>query len=151
MNVTPPLLLASGSPRRRGFLESVQIPFQVHVPEVDETPLPDEPPADMVQRLAREKARAVAAAFPRPAGLVLAADTDVVLDGEALHKPQDEQDARRILRRLSGRVHQVITGSCVLDQATGQERVALARTVVHFRELDDNDIEDSFDLENYLA
>ncbi len=140
MSVPPPLLLASGSPRRRDFLASVHIPFRVHVPRVDETPLPDEPPEEMVQRLAREKAQAVARAHPRPAGLILAADTDVVLDGKALHKPRDERDARRMLRRLSGRVHQVITGSCVLDQATGEDRVVLGRTIVHFRDLDEGDI-----------
>ena len=75
-----PILLASGSPRRRDFLASVQIPFEVVRPEVDETPRPGEPPDETVRRLAEAKAEAGHELCPRGAGLVLAADTEVVLD-----------------------------------------------------------------------
>lgn len=86
--------------------------------EVDETPRPGEPPGDYVLRLAREKAAATA----RPGELVLAADTTVVVDGEILGKPRDGEDARRMLRRLAGREHEVLTG-IALDEP-GRERRA---------------------------
>ena len=135
-----PVLLASGSPRRRDFLTSVQIPFETVLPEVDETPLPGEAPAATVQRLAGAKAEAGAALRPRPGGLVLAADTEVVLGDRALGKPRDEADARAMLAELGGRDHEVITGFCLLDQATGAREVGLASTRVWFRALDEDEI-----------
>jgi septum formation protein len=135
------VLLASGSPRRRHFLASVRLPFEVVIPEVDETPLPGEGPAQMVQRLAELKARDVHRRNPRQHGLVLAADTDVVLDGRTLGKPEDAADAAAMLRALSGREHQVLTGTCVLDQSSGRARTWLAETRVWFRDLDDAEID----------
>jgi septum formation protein len=136
----PPLLLASGSPRRRDLLASVEIPFTIEVPEVDETPLPGESPRDLTLRLARVKAREVARRVPRPGGIVLAADTTVVVDDTALGKPRDRDDAVATLHRLSGREHQVLTGFCLLDQATGHEEAAVARTRVWFRDLTPGEI-----------
>jgi septum formation protein len=135
-----PILLASGSPRRRDFLASVRIPFDVVRPEVDETPLPDELPERTVRRLAEAKAEAGHLLRPRDAGLVLAADTEVVLDHRALGKPRDPAAARGMLAELSGRGHDVITGFCLLDPASGRREVGLAATRVWFRELDGDEI-----------
>ena len=138
--MSAPLLLASASPRRQAFLESVRIPFQVVRPDVDETPRDREDPRATVVRLARAKASDVARRQPRDEGFVLAADTEVVLDGRALGKPTDRAAARTMLRRLSGQQHAVITGTCVLDQADGREVTGLGETRVWFRELDDDEI-----------
>ena len=103
-------MLASQSPRRSEILRQAGIAFTVRVAAVDETPLEGEKPEDYVVRLAEMKARAVAAG---PDETVLGADTTVVIDGEMLGKPADAADARRMLERLSGRQHEVITGICL--------------------------------------
>lgn len=100
------LILASGSPRRRELLEGLGVRFTVRAVDLDETPRPGEEPRAYVLRLAQEKAAARAA----PGELVLAADTTVVVDGEILGKPEDAEDARRMLYSLSGRDHVVLTG-----------------------------------------
>lgn len=104
------LVLASQSPRRKEILAQAGIPFVARTAPVDETPLNGESPEQYVRRLAREKAEAVPAA---PDEIVLGADTTVVVDGEVLGKPADAADARRMLARLSGRRHQVVTGVCL--------------------------------------
>jgi septum formation protein len=104
------LVLASQSPRRSEILRQAGIPFIVRVAAVNETPLEGEKPEDYVVRLAELKALAVPAG---PDETVLGADTTVVVDGEMLGKPADAADARRMLERLSGRQHQVITGICL--------------------------------------
>ncbi len=104
------LVLASQSPRRAEILRQAGIPFEVAVPSVDESPFEDELPEDYVQRLAESKALAVGAA---PDRVVLGADTTVVIDGEMLGKPENDDDARRMLAALSGRRHEVITGICL--------------------------------------
>ena len=101
-----PVVLASASPRRRQLLAQFGFPFEVRPAHIDETPRPGEQPAGYVERVAREKAVAVA----RPGELVIAADTTVDLAGEIFGKPEDDDDARRMLRRLSGRDHEVHTG-----------------------------------------
>ncbi|HEX9050455.1 MAG TPA: Maf family protein [Anaeromyxobacter sp.] len=112
-----PLVLASQSPRRRELLEQLGIPFVVRPAHADEAVLPGEPARDYVLRVARDKARLSSAAEAREGAvegaLVLAADTAVVLRGEVLGKPSGPQDARRMLRALSGTVHEVLTGVCV--------------------------------------
>ena len=105
----PPLLLASASPRRLELLRALGLEPLVRPADVDETLRPGEDPHDAAERLARAKAAAVAEGAPAGA-VVLAADTIVVLDGEALGKPRDEADARRMLRALRGRAHDVVTG-----------------------------------------
>jgi len=105
------LVLASGSPRRRELLGGLGLRFAVRSTAIDETPLSGEAPDVYVLRLAQEKARVAG----RPGELVLAADTTVVVDGEILGKPVDDADAARMLRRLSGREHEVLTGVAVLD------------------------------------
>ena len=103
-------MLASQSPRRSEILRQAGIPFTRRVAAVDETPLEGEKPEDYVVRLAELKALAVPAG---PGETVLGADTTVVVDGEMLGKPADAADARRMLARLSGRQHEVITGICL--------------------------------------
>lgn len=106
------LVLASASPRRQELLRNAGIAFTVQAADVDETPFPGESARDCAERLAREKALTVWRT--RPQDLVLGADTIVVVDKAILGKPVDADDASRMLRLLSGRVHEVITGVCVV-------------------------------------
>jgi MAF protein len=117
----PPLILASSSPRRRELLTSLGLEFTTIKPDIDERLRPGEAPLDYVRRLSQEKARDVAERLHSPAA-VLAADTVVILAadtlgvdeaGEILGKPRDADDARRMLSRLRGRVHQVYTALTV--------------------------------------
>ena len=114
------LILASGSPRRRELLTQAGYWFEVRPAEIDETVLPGEAPMAYVTRLAREKAEAIfqksaEEGLAVSAGLtVLGADTSVVVDGVILGKPRDDEDATRMLRMLSGRTHEVITGVSVV-------------------------------------
>jgi len=133
-----PLVLASSSPRRAEILRAVGWPFEAHAAGVDETRRAGEPPEDFVRRLAREKAEAVAQS--RLFGLVLGADTTVVVDGEVLEKPRDAEDARRMLRRLSGRWHEVLTGVALVRAETGRTTVGLERTRVRFAETGEEEI-----------
>ncbi|OUN46922.1 septum formation protein Maf [Collinsella sp. An7] len=111
------MILASQSPRRIELMREAGFDVRVIPADVDETPRAGEPPFELVERLAATKAEAVAAESAEPGELVLAADTIVAIDGEALGKPADETDARAMLRRLSGRTHQVATGVCLLRAA----------------------------------
>ena len=105
------LVLASASPRRQELLRNAGISFVVQPADVDETPLAGESARECAERLAREKALKVWRS--RPDDVVLGADTVVVVEGENLGKPVDAEDAARMLRMLSGRTHEVITGVCV--------------------------------------
>jgi septum formation protein len=107
----PRLILASGSPRRSKLLVELGVDFEVRPVEIDESLLAGESPQDLVVRLAREKATAKKA----PEALILAADTMVILDGEALGKPDDEAAAREMLLRLAGKTHTVVTGVALCD------------------------------------
>ncbi len=108
------IILASQSPRRRELLTQIGVPFTVEVSDTDENVSGTEP-AVIVQELARRKALAVASNHAGEAVLVIGADTIVVYEGEVLGKPKDPDDARRMLRELSGNVHQVYTGVCVAE------------------------------------
>ncbi|MBI4262764.1 MAG: septum formation protein Maf [Acidobacteria bacterium] len=113
---SPRLVLASASPRRAELLRAAGIDFDVLPADVDESVQPGETPEQHVRRLADVKAQTAAArAVGRP---ILAADTVVVLDGAILGKPENDEDARRMLRRLSGRAHQVMTGVCLVSGAS---------------------------------
>jgi len=116
-----PLVLASASPRRRQLLEMLGIPVEVRPSKVPETHRPGEAPRDYALRLATEKAQAV------PGELVLAADTIVVLGNELLEKPADEDDAVRMLMRLQGRTHEVITAVALRAEETVFEAVDVTR------------------------
>jgi septum formation protein len=132
---TLPLILASRSPRRAELLTAAGIPFTVRAADVDETPRAGENPRDYVMRLAVEKACAVPASNDE---IVLGADTAVVLGDEIMGKPADTADAFRMLRALSGKRHEVITGVCLKRGA----RVIrdLASTAVWFEPLSDAEI-----------
>jgi septum formation protein len=121
------VVLASGSPQRREILGKLGVEFEVVVSGVEE--LADGDPEVLVVENAQRKARAVA----EREGLVIACDTDVVLDGEVLGKPADAAEAREYLERMSGRAHEVLSGLVVLDG--GEERSGLERTAVHFKQL----------------
>lgn len=133
------LILASASPRRQELLREAGIPFVVHATEVDETPLPGEDAQQCALRLAREKALAAARRFPND--LVLGADTVVVVDDEILGKPRDQQDAARMLRRLSGRAHRVLTAVSLVVPGKGADTRS-ATTQVHFRKLKEGEIQE---------
>lgn len=136
MAPAPRLVLASASPRRARILAGLGVPFRVVVTAVDETPLADEAGAALAERLARLKACAVRDAGGLP---VLAADTVVACQGRLLGKPESADDARRMLRALSGRSHDVLTGVCVGYQ--GALRSAVERTEVRFAALADAQID----------
>ena len=133
------LVLASGSPRRRDILEQLGVKFRVEVSGIDESMLAGEKPAEHVQRLAREKGLEVRdrlqGAADRPC--VLSADTIVLLDDVVYGKPKDDDDAQRMLRKLSGRMHHVLTGLALCDAAGSFSDVSLHTTEVNFRALDE--------------
>ncbi len=132
------IVLASASPRRAELLESAGVRFVVVPGHIDETPLPDELPADHVLRLAVEKAREVAA---REAGRVfIGADTVVVCGGEIMGKPRDDADAVRMLGKLSGVAHEVITGFAIVDRQRDETVSRSVTTRVVFKELNDAEI-----------
>ena len=133
------LVLASASPRRAEILRAVGWPFEAEAADVDEALRAGEPPVDYVERLAREKAGAVARA--RLFGLVLGADTVVVVEGEVLGKPRDAEDARRMLRLLRGRWHEVLTGVALVRAEDARAAVAHERTRVRFAEMTDAEVD----------
>ena len=132
-----PIILASGSPRRRELLSKMGYQFEICTPDVDEHV--DGHADKIVEILAGRKARAAAGHYSR--GIIIASDTLVSLDGKPLGKPVDAADARRMLRALSGREHEVFSGVCVLDAATGRSETRVARTGVLFREITDAEID----------
>jgi septum formation protein len=121
------LVLASASPRRQELLRNAGISFTVQPADIDETPLPGELPRACAERLAREKALAVWRT--RPQDMVLGADTIVVVEETILGKPVDAEDGVRMLRRLSGRVHRVITGVCVVEAVAGRQLPAASKNL----------------------
>jgi septum formation protein len=132
------LVLASASPRRQELLRNAGIPFEVQPAHIPEDPQPGESAKACAERLAREKALAVPR--QRPQDCVLGADTVVVIGGEILGKPSDAADAARMLRVLSGREHQVITGICLV--VGGRCSVASETTSVTMSEISENEIAD---------
>lgn len=131
------LILASGSPRRRELLAGMGYAFEICAPDVDEHVSGHA--RDIVYTLAQRKARA--AAEHQTSGVIIASDTLVSLDGAPLGKPEDVADAKRMLRALSGREHEVFTGVCALDVATGRSETRSVRTGVTFRALTDAEID----------
>lgn len=130
------LILASASPRRAELLSAAGLDFEVAPADVDESVQGNESPDRYVLRVAEAKARAIGEKFPgRP---ILSADTAVIIDGLILGKPESDGDARRMLRRLSGRTHDVLTGVCMVGPSGAT--TALARTTVEFAPLTDDEI-----------
>jgi septum formation protein len=132
------IILASASPRRRELLRQIGIDFTVDPADVDERVLPGESPEAYAVRVALDKARI--AAQRAGTGVVIAADTIVVLDNAILGKPSDDEDAERMLTMLSGRTHQVITGMAIMDPAAGKTLTRSSTTNVLFRELSPDEI-----------
>ncbi len=132
------LILASTSPRRAALLSLFGFSFKVHPADIDESQLAGESPPEYVLRLARQKAQKVAGELD---GLVLAADTTVADGEELLGKPENKADARRMLRQLRGRVHQVYTGIALIDTETGETYQDVCRTDVPMRSYSDAEIE----------
>ena len=134
------LLLASASPRRAEILRAVGWPFEALATHIDETLLAHESAPAAVERLALEKAEAAAA--ERPGALVLGADTTVVVGPEILGKPDGEEDARRMLRMLSGGWHDVLTGVALVRAGREETRaVAHQRTRVRFGEMSEAEVQ----------
>ena len=135
----PALVLASGSPRRREMLAGLGVTFEIRAVDIDESPHAGESPEVYVRRLAQSKGQAAvrSAGVPEAARreIILAADTIVASGGDLLGKPRDEADARRMLERLSGRTHEVLTGVAVLDPARGAQLAEVERTRVRFAAL----------------
>lgn len=139
MKNEPSIVLASASPRRAELLQSAGIRCSVVPADLDESALPDEEPVAHVLRLAEGKAAGAAA---MAAGdLFIGADTIVLCDREIMGKPIDPADAKRMLRSLSGRVHQVITGFAVLERKTGRIVSKAVSTAVTFKPLDAAEID----------
>jgi septum formation protein len=136
MSDPPQLVLASSSPRRRDLLRDAGYRFLVRPPPVGERGVPPHgPPGAYVESLAYLKAEAAIDAHALAAGLILGADTAVELDGHLLGKPADPDDARRILSRLSGTRHQVLTGLALVDLARGRRLLAHAVTGIRMAEM----------------
>lgn len=136
MSTTKKLILASGSPQRSLLLRQAGLDFEIVVPQIKEAPLPGEAPDAFVCRTAREKAESL----PASDAVILAADTAVVDGKRILGKPVDATDAAAMLRSLSGRTHEVMTGVCL--RFPDQTRCFHIETRVSFRELSEKEILD---------
>ncbi|HEX5889630.1 MAG TPA: Maf family protein [Pyrinomonadaceae bacterium] len=132
------VVLASSSPRRKELLDAAGWPYEAIVAGIDESILLNEEPAVYVQRLARSKAKAVATRLE--SGLVLGADTTVVIENEILGQPVDDDDARRMLKLLNGKWHEVLTGVAVV-RVGGETLVDYETTRVRFAEMNDREID----------
>ena len=135
------LTLASASPRRRELMDLLGLEFAITPADLDEDSLLGESPVEMVERLSRQKALAVAAGME--SGLVIGADSTVVFEVQAVGKPVDDDDARRMLRMLSGTTHHVSTGITVVDAASGQILSDAMTSQISLRDLTDQEIEAS--------
>jgi septum formation protein len=133
------LILASASPRRAEILRDAGYQFTVLSSAIDEAPYPDESPQDLVLRLAQTKADLAAARAVGPA-ILIAADTEVVLDGRIFGKPGSSDDARRMLEKLSGRTHTVFTGVALVRLPDVERRSFVESTLVEFAPLSEEEI-----------
>lgn len=135
----PPLVLASTSIYRRALLERLRLPFETARPEVDESPLPGEKPADLALRLAQAKAHAVADRYPD--ALIIGSDQVAVLEGRSLSKPGNHENALAQLRAMRGKSIDFFTGLAVHHSGTGRTLYRLVPFSVEFRELPDEVLE----------
>ncbi|MFW5729828.1 MAG: Maf family protein, partial [Spirochaetota bacterium] len=131
--------MASASPRRRELLDQMGVAHHVQEPQIDESERAGEGPIDLARRLAEEKCAAVRGGVSHR--LVVAADTVVFLDDHLLAKPEDREDARRMLGILSGRTHAVVSAVAVFNRDSGETTVDIGITKVIFALLDDDEIE----------
>lgn len=130
------IILASGSPRRKQLLQQAEIEFDIQVADIDETPPSGMPVETVPEYLAIKKAKVVAG--KNNDAVIIAADTVVILENEILGKPEDEDDAKAILKKLSGKVHLVVSGVCIRYGAN--EHSFSDKTEVHFNTLSDEQI-----------
>ena len=135
--MTPPIILASASPRRRDLLQNLGLTFDIIPADIDETPLEGETPEALVSRLSTLKAAVIAATHPD--ALVIAADTVVILEGDVLNKPKDSEENKRFIERLSGRTHRVYTGHAA--QRGEEVAVCVISTEVRFRDLSEREVD----------
>jgi len=140
MTFPPDIVLASASPRRSELLARLGIRFHIEPSHIDEEPLPDETPAEHVVRLSREKAREVAQRTAVPGRWFIGSDTIVLRDDSILGKPRDVLDAAGMLRSLSGRSHQVLSGYAVYDRQNDTSVSGVVATTVRFKELTEQEI-----------
>src|SRR5260370_33594911 len=138
MIVMPKLVLASASPRRAEILRAIGWPFEALPADIDESRHDHEDAETYVKRVAQAKAEVLT---PRvPGATVVGADTVVVVDGKILVKPRDEEDARRMLRLLQGRWHQVLTGVAIFKRNGGEPKISHEVTEVKFAEMSEDEI-----------
>ncbi len=133
-----PIILGSASPRRKKLLEQINLKFKTVSVDLDERQLPNEKPFRMVKRLAEEKLQLALQKIQH--GIIITADTIVVLDGKIIGKPKDEIDAVKILKKLSGRKHTVYTGFAVFNTSTNKKIISYEKTFVQFRKLTNEEI-----------
>ena len=133
------IILASNSPRRKDLFSLFDLPFEIIPADIYEDLLPGEPPKAYVARLAGSKADVIASDRE---GLIIAADTIVVDGDQLLGKPQDEVEARQMLRQLRGRTHQVYTGIAIIRTSTGQTFEDICRTDVPMRDYSEEEIKE---------
>lgn len=133
-----PIYLASKSPRRKKLLQSLNLNFETVVVDCEEKIKHGEKPANVVQRLAKEKLNAALGKIKR--GIIITADTIVVIDGRIIGKPKSKKDAADILKFLSGRTHIVYTGFSVCNTKTGRTITDFEKTRVSFRKLETEEI-----------
>jgi septum formation protein len=139
MSTLPTLILGSTSRYRRELLSRLRLPFEVHSPDVDETRLANEAPADLAVRLAQAKARAVASRFPQ--AVVIGSDQVADLEGDAIGKPGSHERAAQQLRSMSGRSVVFHTAVAVVRESIGFAESALVPVTVRFRRLSEAEIE----------
>lgn len=132
------IILASSSPRRKELLQLIHLPFTVHPSDVDENISEPLPPNKMVEELAYRKAADIAKNYHE--GIVIGADTIVVLDDEILGKPKNVDDAFAMLTRLQGRTHEVYSGIAIIDAATEKNKVTHQKTKVVMKPLTEEEI-----------
>lgn len=134
------IILASASPRRKEILENTKIKFRIIKSDIDEEILEDESPCQVAMRLAMEKSMDIAT--KNTSSLVIGADTIVVLDDTILGKPKDEEDAINMLRKLSNKEHQVITGISLINLDANKKIIDYVVSNVKFKDLTEEDIKD---------
>ncbi|MBA3724028.1 MAG: septum formation inhibitor Maf [Candidatus Levybacteria bacterium] len=136
------LILASASPRRKQLLKQIGLEFEVVPSNIEEKLNPRLKPLHQVESLSLQKAQATAAMKEAKDAVVLAADSMVAIDDEIMGKPKDEKDARRMLKKLSGRVHSIVTGFTLLDTTTKKTVTRSIETKVWFKALSAQEIRD---------
>lgn len=132
------LILASASPRRKQILEMLGLSFSISPSEIKEELTPGLVPIEQVENLSRQKAEAVASKFHN--AIILAADTMVAVGDEVIGKPKNAEDAKRMLKRFSGRKHSIVTGFTVMDADTKEQISKSTETKIWFREMSGQEI-----------